>query len=122
MRYVALILGLLAALKLGYQEMTYRSATSEVIVGAYRERAIQACRRAPSRATPEASSASWSSPASITLAIGKSGLDVYLWQVDHKLWNARFRNPYLFLTSDLATESLICEYDIINNSAFVSKL
>ncbi len=122
MRFFAMLLVLLAGLKLGYQEMTYRAATSEVIIGAYRDRAIQACRRDPRNAAARSGADAWARPASITLAIGKSGLDVYLWQVDHALWNARFRNPYLFLTADPGTENLVCEYDVVNGTAFVAKM
>jgi len=122
MRLFAVILGLLAALKIGYQEMTYRSATSEVIIGAYRERAIQACRRDPRNLSQGSTAEVWGQPASITLAIGKPGLDVYVWQVDHALWNARFRNPYLFLSADPYAGKLVCEFDVVNGTASVYRM
>lgn len=122
MKFLAIVLGLLAATKLGYQEHMYRSATAEVIVTAYRERAIQACQRDPRNLLLATGAAAWARPAAISLAIGKAGLDVYPWQVDHALWNARFRNPYLFLTANQQAENTFCEFDIVNGTASVYRM
>ena len=49
--------------------------------------------------------------------IGKSSIDVYPWQVDDPLWNARYRNPYLVLTASQRIATVSCEYDIANAAA-----
>ena len=54
--------------------------------------------------------------------IGKSSIDVYPWQVDHALWNARYRNPYLLLTASQRSATVSCEYDIVNAAASVSRM
>ena len=64
----------------------------------------------------------WANPKTIRLVIGNSTLDVYPWQVDHALWNARYRNPYLFLTASQRSGAVRCEYDIINAAAAVSRM
>lgn len=56
------------------------------------------------------------------LVIGKSGLDVNLWQVDNALWRARYRNPYLLLTAGQYSGTIYCEYDILNAAASVHRL
>jgi hypothetical protein len=64
----------------------------------------------------------WANPKAIRLVIGKSSIDVYPWQVDHALWNARYRNPYLLLTASQRTATVSCEYDIVNAAASVSRM
>ena len=54
--------------------------------------------------------------------IGKSGLDVQLWQVDSDMWNVRYRNPFLVLTADARSGQVSCEYDIVNAAATVHRL
>lgn len=122
MKIVVILLALLATMKFGHQEYLYRTSTNEVIIAAYRERAVQACGREPKSQNLAANVAAWTRPASIRLAIGKSNLDVYFWQTDHALWNARYRNPYLFLIADQTPANVFCEYDVINGVASVYRM
>jgi len=122
MRMVVIFLALLAAAKLGYQEYLFRSATRDAIVGAYKEHAVQACQKDSKSHSFGLSPQAWANPNTIRLVIGNSTLDVYPWQVDHVLWNARYRNPYLFLTASQRSGAVRCEYDIINAAAAVSKM
>jgi hypothetical protein len=122
MRLVVMFLALLAAAKLGYQEYLFRTGTRDAIIGAYREHAVQACQK-DSRShgfglAPQA----WANPKSVKLVIGKSSLDVYPWQTDHAMWNARYRNPYLFLTANQGSGAIRCEYDITNAAAAVARM
>ena len=122
MKFLVVCLMLLAAAKLGTQEYMYREATSDVIVSAYRQRAIEACRidsRGQGLAIQESV---WAQPSSLRLAIGKPAVDVQLWQVDNPFWNARWRNPYLFLSPAGNRIGLVCEYDIVNATAQIQKL
>jgi hypothetical protein len=121
MKAVVVLLAFLAALKVGYQEYVYRMASSEIIVAAYRERAITACQREP-RGQQIVQASVWAKPSHIRLLIGKSNLDVHFWQVDHALWNARYRNPYLFLSSGDRPNRVFCEFDIVNGSAQVFRM
>ena len=122
MKAVVVILVLLAALKLGHQEYLYRVATRDLIVAAYKDRAVQAClthgRNAGLGLQPQA----WIHQASVRLVIGKSGLDVQFWQVDSDLWNLRYRSPFLVLTADARGGLVSCEYDIVNAAASVHRL
>ena len=126
MRKLVAFVILLVAAKFGYQEYLYRAATRDVIVGMVQERALQQCQRqaklsvvTPAGAAP---ANAWSRPASVALKIGKSGLDVYPWQINSAHWNARYRNPYLLIVAEPAASSLACEYDILNGAAQVYKL
>jgi len=119
MRYVVVVLALLAAVKIATQEYMFRTSAREVIVSAYRDRALLACQR-DARTTPFAAMANiFGRPGDIKLTIGKSDLDVFLWQVDHHLWNARYRNPYLLVTAGDRTTSLMCEYDVVHDAALI---
>jgi hypothetical protein len=122
MKPVVIFLALLAAAKLGHQEYLFRTAAREAIVSAYKERAVQACLKDIKSLSLGLAAQSWSDPGSIKLVIGKSTLDVHLWQVDHHLWNARFRNPYLYLTAGHRSAGVRCEYDIVNAAASVSRM
>ena len=121
MKAVAFFLVLLASVKIGYHEYMFRTATNEVIVAAYRERAISACQRDAKGLSMVAASA-WSKPQSVKLVIGKQNLDVYLWQVDHTMWSARFKNPYLFLAASEKPSKVFCEFDIVHGAASVFRM
>lgn len=126
MRAVAIFLLLLAAAKLGYQEYLFRTAARDAIIGAYKAHAVEACQNdAGSRSLGLAPQA-WSNPKTVKLMIGNSSLDVYLWQTDHAQWSARYRNPYLLLTTGEApgqrSQGVRCEYDIVNAAAAVSRM
>ena len=122
MRIVVIFLALLASAKLGYQEYLFRTAARDAIVGAYKEHAVQACQKDSKSQSLGVNSQAWANPRSVKLVIGKSSLDVYPWQIDHALWNARFRNPYLFLTARQGPASVRCEYDIVNAAAAISRM
>lgn len=120
LRSVVMVLALLATAKVGVKEYLFHTASAEVIVAAYRERAAEACRTHPRAQdypieTPDA----FKEVAAASVTIGKPGHDVYLWQTDHPKWDARYRNPYVNLTvpNRAGTGSVVCEYDIVNGRA-----
>lgn len=121
MKILVVILAFLAAAKVGYQEYLVRSATHEVIVLAYRDRAISACQR-DAVGLSLVSAGVWSQPQRIRLVIGKSNMDVFFWQTDHVLWNARYRNPYLVLSAVDKPGNFSCEYDVVHGATSVVKL
>jgi hypothetical protein len=121
MKAVVFLLALLAALKIGYQEYMLRVATTEIIVSAYRERAVNACQR-DGQNPRIAPGIAWAKSDSVKLVIGKSNLDVYFWQVDHELWNARFKNPYLFLVAGDRSSKVYCEFDIVHGAATIYRM
>lgn len=120
MRKVAIIIAVLFVARLGYEQIIYRSATYDVIVGTYAKSAVKACSQ--KAANPKAAESLWSQPSSVKLVIGKSDLDVYFWQVNHMMWRARYKNPYLFITTRNEPNYLLCEYDIMRQSAFVQQM
>ncbi|HRD76948.1 MAG TPA: hypothetical protein PK264_13625 [Hyphomicrobiaceae bacterium] len=115
MRMLVLVLAILAGLKVAYQEYVYRSVTAEVIITAYRDRALEACR---THAWGKAVTAdAWANPLSMTLSVGRSTLGSDAFQLDHAQWNARFKNPYLLITAGDGTAEITCEFDIVNSVA-----
>jgi hypothetical protein len=120
MRKVAIIIALIFIARIGYEQVMYRSATYDVIVGTHAKSAIKAC--AKDAANPKAAEALWAQPSSVKLVIGKSDLDVYFWQVNDLMWQARYKNPYLFITTRNEPNYLLCEYDIMRRSAFVQRM
>lgn len=123
MKTVVIMLALLAAAKLGHHEYLFRVATRDALISAYKAHAVEACQRDATSQTLGLGGQAWANARSIQLVIGKSSLSVYPWQVDHALWNARYRNPYLFLTaSQRSMGSIGCEYDIVNAAALVSRM
>jgi hypothetical protein len=122
MKPVVFLLVLLAGLKLGHQEYLYRIATRDVIVAAYKERAAQACQKDGRSANLGLAPQAWANAGTVKLVIGKGGLDVYLWQVDNELWNARYRHPFLVLSAGSRTGQVYCEYDIVNAAASVHRM
>ena len=122
MKAIVIFLALLAVGKIGYQEYLFRTATKDVIINAYRDRAVSACRKDSKAQRIPPGIRSWLRPTSVRLVIGKSNLDVYFWQINSSLWNARYRNPYLFLSVEQAPTSIFCEYDIVHGSASVYRM
>ena len=102
--------------------ISIRGATRDAIVGAYKGHAAEACQKDARSHSFGLGPQAWADPKSIRLVIGKSSLDVYPWQVDNPMWNARYRHPYLFLTASQRSGTVSCEYDIINAAASVSRL
>lgn len=121
MKVVVLVLGVLAAGKVGAQDYLYRAGTREVLISTYRDRAVAACQKDPRNQGLIASPSAWSKPSDIKVVIGKSDLDVWFWQIDHSLWNARYRNPYLHLAAGDRVSNVSCEYDIVHGIASVSR-
>ena len=124
-RLVVFVIALIAA-KFAYQEYLYRLATRDVIIGMVQDRALLQCQRnarasvvTPAGAAPVSV---WNRPTSVSLRIGKTGLDVYPWQINSAQWSARYRNPYLLIVAERTANGLACEYDILNGSAQVYKL
>ena len=122
LRAIVVMLAVMACVKVGTQVYFYRSATNDIIVDTYRAAAIAACARHGMQGPLRVPAAAWSQPASVQLTIGKRDLDVYLWQVNHRLWNARFRHPFLVITADAETAHIYCEYDIVRAFAAVHRL
>jgi hypothetical protein len=122
MKQLVAFLTVLAAIKFGYQEYLFRSATNELIISTYRDSAIEACRRDSKAQNLTATPNAWAAPASVKLVIGKPNLDVYFWQIDHTMWKARYTNPYLVLVAREAPNFVLCEYDIMHAAASLYRM
>lgn len=126
MRMFVLGLAILAGLKIWIQHDLYRKGAGEALIAVYRDRAVDACRRAAQgtgySAGTTAYPVDWTRAATIDLVVGSSQYDVAFWQVDHPMWNARFRNPYVRLKSGDAFATLVCTYDIVMGQAAVSAI
>ncbi len=121
MRIVALLLACLAVGKIAVIQWLYRSASDEVIVSAYRPRAVDACGRDAQRQFG-LDVAAWSKDTPITLEIGKSSSAVHIWQVNDPAWSERYRNPYLHLTAQATGLQVACLYDVVSGTASARKI
>ena len=121
MRTFVIILALCAAGKVATLNWLHRAASDDVIVNAYRPRALEACGRDARRAYGLDPTA-WTHATPIQLEIGKRGGDIYVWQVDHPKWTQLFRNPYLHLTAAAPGFSIHCAYDVVGGIAVASKI
>lgn len=145
MRVLVLILAALAGIKIWASNQIYRSAAEEVIVAAYRDRAIAACQRdaglkdagpkdaalprdakagaslaqAQSQQAHTLAAQGWANPASIRLVIGRRSADVNVnvWDMDNANWQARYKQAYLVLASADPAIKTACEYDVTANQA-----
>lgn len=121
-RAIVVILAVMACIKLGTHVYFYKTATNDIIIESYRTRAIAACTRNGQHGPLKVPSKAWRYPKRVELTIGKRDLDVYLWQIHHRLWDARYRHPYLVITADAHTAHIYCEYDIVRSFAAVHRL
>lgn len=121
MRIVALLLACLAVGKIAVVQWLYRSASDEVIVSAYRPRALDACGRDAQRQFGLDITA-WSQGTPITLAIGNSTNPVHIWQINDPAWSERYRNPYLHLTAQTMGQQVVCMYDVVSGTASARRI
>lgn len=121
MRVLVLVLVLLAAAKIGTQQYLASTAKNEIIIAVYRDRALSACREA-ARAMHLDISGAWAPTDDIRVMIGKTSLDVALWQIDNALWQARYKNPYLVLAMKEAPQPVYCEFDIAQGAASLFRM
>lgn len=117
MRTIALILASLAALKLGLQDYVWRQATRETIFQAYRERAVQACQLERRLKQFGVAPVAWTAPPTRAVEVGRQGVNVALWQVDHPQWADRFKRTSLRLVAKDGTAQLTCTYDLATSTA-----
>ena len=122
MRFIAITLWLLATAKVATLQWLYRASSDDVIVSAYRPRALDACSRDAHSVTLGLDGKAWTAVAPVRLEIGKPISGVYIWQVDQPTWQQRYRNPYLLLTAGTPMARLRCEFDIVNGTAVVSRI
>jgi hypothetical protein len=122
MRTFVVLLLLLAAAKLIFQEYQFRTAARDALVDAYRQHAVEACEREARGQVLGLGAQGFANARAVELVIGRRALDVYPWQVDHANWHARYRNPYLLLTAGARAGTVVCEYDIRNAIASVARL
>jgi hypothetical protein len=109
MRLIIFLLFALAIGKVGTQAYIRQQSATATIINAYREHAVAACRQ--SAFGGQISQGLGTNP-DIELVIGKSDLDVRLWQTSHRDWSARYRDPFLIVRSGPAGSQTACEYDI----------
>ena len=122
MRTLVVILVLMAAGKVATVQWLHRTTTDDVIVNAYRPRALDACSLDAQRLDVAGRPAPWTAETPIRLEIGTRAVRLQVWQVDHPAWAQRFRNPYLQLETGQAAARVRCAYDILNGTAVATQI
>ncbi len=117
MRALVVALALLAGLKIWTHQTLFRAASEQALLKAYKTGAVKACQHATARQrrvyAGSAVPVDWSQHRLAKVVIGNKDLDVALWQLEHKQWDARFKTPYIHLKSNTAPQSVVCVYDIL---------
>lgn len=121
MRILVAVLALLAAVKIYTQDQMYKTAVTQALVSAYRERAITACQKERSNQNRNMARLLWSNPTAITISIGRADLDVGFWNRDSELWDAAYKRPYLVLFPTDPLSPLKCTFDITSGAANISQ-
>ncbi len=122
MRTLIVFLVLAAFAKVATVQWLHRAASDEVIIAAYRPRALDACASDARRLKLPSDGAVWGQDTPISLEIGRRLRGIYVWQVDKPAWSERYRNPYLQLEARGPETRFRCEYDIVNGTAAVSRI
>ncbi len=123
MRIVVIGLVLLAGLKVWTQDRMYRSVMGEALIEAYRERAVEVCRKQSTKtvrvATASGAPALWGSGSEAEIVIGNPDIDVAIWDTQNPLWGERYQHPHLVLTRAGETPAH-CAYDLRDGMATLS--
>ena len=75
----------------------FRDGAQEALIGAFRERAMAAC-QSEQIFRAGAGGPLWTRPNSVDVVIGRSNVDVRIWQLRSERWPVRFRHPHVVLT------------------------
>ncbi|MEI9900976.1 MAG: hypothetical protein WDN31_13510 [Hyphomicrobium sp.] len=121
LKALVLTLAVLAGAKIWTQERLYRDGAEEALLRAYRERAMAACQSAHIP-FPDPTPRYGPGPRSVGLVIGRSNVDVRIWQLSSERWPARFKHPHVVLTLGNGAEAPVCEYDVIEERAFITQM
>jgi hypothetical protein len=121
MRMVVIGLVLLAGLKVWTQDRMYRAVMGEALVEAYRERAVEVCRRQSAKtAAASAAAGLWTAGSEAEVMIGNPNVDVAVWDTANPLWTQRYQHPHLILTGSGGT-AMHCAYDLRDGAATLSR-
>lgn len=122
MRTILLGLFLLAGMKIWFQEHAYRAAMADAVVEAYRQRAVEVCRRsalAHVGTIADTSASKWGAASRAEAVIGNPDVTVAIWDTQNPLWTQRFRDPHLIITG-AESGGLRCAYDIRQGGATIT--
>ena len=122
MRSLVLIVGLLAAGKVGYQEYAERSALSEVLLNTYRQDATEACEREAGNRNISVAYMAWSSPKEISISLGRSSDSEPYWQIGESLLGPAERDPFVVILARREPYRIVCDYDIVRQLATVNRM
>jgi hypothetical protein len=116
MRAVVLALAILAGVKIWTQDRLFRAATEDALIAAYRDRAVAACGKDAGR-----NAAAWLRPASVRLQIGRPDVAVDIWDVHNALWDVRYKQPVLLVSTTEEAGPAECIYDVTIGAATVRR-
>lgn len=123
MRAIVFALALLACLKVWTQHALYRAASEQALLKAYGAQAVSACQRQAQRSIKVSldsrTKIDWSHNQSVKVVMGNPDLDVSLWQVDHKLWDQRYKTPFIHISADKNAFGQTCIYNVIAGTATI---
>ncbi len=126
MRFFVVILAVLAGLKVWTQDRLYRSAMSDALVAAYRDRAAQGCfkisesNQAGKLVKPVSAPLNpWAPSADTVITIGNPRTDVAMLDFDNPLWDVRYRHPHLVLAAPTSIGA-DCSYDMVTGLARIA--
>jgi hypothetical protein len=114
------LVALIAAGKLGFQEYVYRSAITEALINTYRQDAVERCQRESATRNLSIGYDAWSQPESIKLTVGHATL--LAGALDGGNDEARAANPLIVLVARKTSAHLLCEFDVVRQSASVYQM
>lgn len=122
MRSLVLLVGLLAAGKVGYQDYVERNALSEVLLNTYRQDATEACAREADHRNFSVTYSAWSAPNEISISLGRSSDSEPYWQIGESLLGPAERDPYVVIEARAEPYRIVCNYDIVRQQAAISRI
>jgi hypothetical protein len=78
---------------------------------------VMACQQARRAKSFGHAPVAWQAPPTQAVEIGKSSLNVSLWQVDHPQWSDRFKRTAVKLVAQDGPAKLACTYDVTTSVA-----
>lgn len=112
MRFLIALIVALAGFKILAYQYLYKAGMTEALLAAYQAKALTACSRS-SAASARSGGYLWQRPLTENVQIGDGEASVPFWRTDHPMWQRRFQNPQLILTSQNSGQKVQCLYDVV---------
>jgi hypothetical protein len=122
LRSIMLLIAVLVAGKFGWQEWSYRKALTDTLLQTFRQDAVESCQKEAANRNLKVAYLSWTKPESVKLVVGRGGADESFWQVSDDMFQTKEASPLIVIVARKLPFKVLCEFDVVRQSAAVYRM